>query len=162
MKNYIFRSLTNKNLIIKGNLIAKYEINLTGITYDYSGRLDAEELLELWSEAARKKYPDGMVDIMWLVTVEGQRFKPEFIPGQEGLVGEDCFLSYFTHPVSEETGLPLDWTTLSIKPPFWDDDALEGLGFIEHATGWQPNILQTHVSIDFLIEAAKKKSEEVQ
>ncbi|WP_243976290.1 hypothetical protein [Vibrio natriegens] len=162
MNNYIFCSLTNENLIVKGSLIAKYEINLTGITYDYSGRLDATELFELWLEAVRKKYTDGMVDIMWLVTMDGQRFKPEFIPKQEGLIGEDCFLSYFTHPVSEKTGLPLDWTTLSIKPPFWDDDALEGLGFIEYVTGWQPSILQTHVSIDFLIEEAKKKSEEVQ
>ncbi|EJO3863220.1 hypothetical protein NRI58_003491 [Vibrio parahaemolyticus] len=162
MKKYIFRSLTNKNLIIKGNLIAKYEINLTGITYDYSGRLDAEELLELWSEAARNKYPDGMVDIMWLVTVEGLRFKPEFMPGQEGFIGTESFLSYYTHPLCEETGLPLDWATVRVKPQTWDDDALEGLGFIEHVTGWQPSILQTHVSIDFLIEAAKKKSEEVQ
>lgn len=162
MNNYIFRSLTNENLIVKGSLIAKYEINLTGMTYEYSGRLDASELFELWLEAVRKKYPDGMVDIMWLVTVDGQRFKPEFIPGQESLIGEKCFLSSFTHPVSEATGLPLDWTSLSIKPPFWDDDPLEGLGFIEYVTGWQPSILQTHVSVDFLIEAAKKKSEEVQ
>ncbi|MGR5246294.1 hypothetical protein ACP3VU_16415 [Vibrio sp. PNB23_22_6] len=157
MKKFVFRNLLNENVIVKGNLIAKYEINLTNMTYDYSGRLDAEELFELWLEAARNKYPDGMVDIVWLVTVEGQRFKPEFVPGQEGVIGEDCFLSYFTHPVSEETGLLLDWTNLSIKPQVWDDDNLEGLGFIEYATGWQPSILQAQVSIDFLIEAAKKK-----
>lgn len=138
-------------------MIAKYEINLTDMTYEYSGRLDAEELFELWLVAAQKKYTDGLVDILWLVTMEGQRFKPEFIPGQESFMGIENFLSYYTHPLCEETGLPLDWNTLSVQPHTWDNDALEGLGFIEHVTGWRPNILQTKVSIEFLIEAAKKK-----
>ncbi|ETJ86938.1 hypothetical protein D029_3761 [Vibrio parahaemolyticus 970107] len=64
-----------------------------------------------------------------------------------------------THPLSQITGLILDWTTMPIEPQVWDADTLEGLGFIEYVTGWQPNILQTQVRIDFLIEAAKKKVE---
>ncbi len=55
MKYLIYRNLDGDYVYVEGNLTLKYEINLTGMTYDYSGRLNATELFELWLEAARKK-----------------------------------------------------------------------------------------------------------
>ncbi|AEX22107.1 MULTISPECIES: hypothetical protein [Vibrio] len=160
MKYLIYRNLDGDYVYVEGNLTLKYEINLTGMTYDYSGRLDATELFELWLEAARKKYPDGIVKIEWLLTMEGES-EPELIPAEE-LESGMCFPTASIHPVSQLTGLITDWETMPIEPQRWADDTLEGLGFIEYVTGWQPSFLQTQVRIDFLIEAAKKKSEEVQ
>ncbi|HCH5602710.1 TPA: hypothetical protein NKZ56_002175 [Vibrio parahaemolyticus] len=162
MKKYIFRSLSNPFRICKGKLVANYRIDPAGFSYDYSKGLNASELFESWVVAVRERYPNGNVHIVWLVRVEGQSFGPLLIPGQPRLLTERSFFSYFTDPLSEDTGQLLDWTTLPIEYPKWDENERGGRGFIEHVTGWQPSILQTHVSIDFLIEAAKKKSEEVQ
>ncbi|EIV1707542.1 hypothetical protein [Vibrio parahaemolyticus] len=157
MKYLIYRNLDGDYVYVEGNLTLKYEINLTGMTYDYSGRLNATELFELWLEAARKKYSDGIVEVEWKLTMK-EGTEPELIPAEEFVNGM-YFHMDATHPLSQITGLILDWTTMPIEPQVWDADTLEGLGFIEYVTGWQPNILQTQVRIDFLIEAAKKKVE---
>ncbi|MDG2845351.1 hypothetical protein P7M67_00510 [Vibrio parahaemolyticus] len=162
MTKCIFRCVSNPFRLYKGKMVAKYIIHPTWFSYDYSKRLDALELFELWVSAAREKYPSGFVNIVWLVNVEGQSIAPMLIPRQPICLGEKSFLFYFSEPWCEETGQLIDWSTLPVEFPKWDENELDGHGFIEHVTGWQPSILQTKVSIDFLIEAAKKKSEEVQ
>ncbi|MDF2155305.1 hypothetical protein [Vibrio sp. CAU 1672] len=156
-----FYNLRNPAYTVTGELIAKYEIDHSAMAYDYTGDLSAYELFEKWVEVARSQSTDGMVDICWHVTVQGQRFKPEFMPGQCGSAGEGDFLSYFSQPVNVETGQSLEWSAVPVKLPVWDEENLEGRGFIEYVTGWQPSPRQSQVSIDFLVEAAKKKIEAI-
>lgn len=153
MKDYFFRSLYNNNHVVTGKLVAKYSIEFTNLSYFDIETMIPECLFELWLEEARKSSKDGYVNIEWLVDVEGQRFKPEYMPGQFGL--ESDFLDHFSLPLDVKTGKPIVWHELNVESPksiFTGD-------FIEEVTGWKPSILQTNVSINFLIEKAKQKSE---
>lgn len=153
MNNHFFRSLHNEKYTVTGKLVAKYSVEFTSL-YDLDiDTLTPERLFELWLEEARKNSKDRYVNIEWLVGVEGQRFKPEYMPGQVGV--ESDFLDHFSPPLDVKTGKQVVWQELDVESP---KSVFTG-NFIEQVTGWKPSILQAKVSIDFLSEAAKQKSE---
>lgn len=152
MKIHTFHSLRDKNYVVSGELVAKYEINLSALAFYYYD-LDALGLFEAWVLLARRKYPDGLVHILWMVGLSDKKFKPEFFPGQNVVEGEFNFLSFYSHPIDKKTGEEVDWYSLPVVAPQWSP----GIdGFIEHITGWKPFVLQSKVSIDFLIQKAKE------
>lgn len=157
MKFCKFYSKIFNNDVKFGQLVAKYEINLSRLSCDYN-KLEAGELFNIWVETVLQKYPDGLVDIVWFVTLNDKPFKPEFMPYQVGWAGEDNFLTYFSHPVDIETGELVDWHSLSVVAPQWEKGCD---GFIEFVTGWVPSVLQSQVSIEFLIRAAESNGYQI-
>lgn len=153
MNNHFFRSLHNDNFTITGKVVAKYSIEFVGLSIFNMGTLAPDRLFELWLEEASKNSKNGYVNIEWLVGVEGQRFKPEYMPGQVGV--ESDFLDHFSPPLDVKTGKQVVWQELDVESP---KSVFTG-NFIEQVTGWKPSILQAKVSIDFLSEATKQKSE---
>lgn len=146
MSIYEFSHLQNNNHHIVGEIIAKYQINLCHVALDYGIDSDEREIFNEWVCQARDCHPDGWVSIDWYVHVKNKGFKPERMPGQWCEHGNEDFLTYFTHPVNIETGKLLDWKTVPV------DGGVKGANFIENLTGWTPELLQTKVSIEWLIE----------
>ncbi|MBY5948780.1 hypothetical protein [Photobacterium rosenbergii] len=153
-KKYRFNNLRNKDYVITGQMVAKYEVNFTDWACSYAGELDVNELFDWWVEEARQHYPSGYIDIQWFVSLYDQPFKPEFFPEEDSLPWENDFLDYFSHPVEIETGESVNWASLPVIHPRWDDECKQAGGFIEQVTGWKPTLLQSRVSIDSLVEAA--------
>lgn len=157
-KIHTFYHVLNPDYILTGQLVAKYEVNLSSLHCDYyPGDISDEELFELWVERARKIYSSGQIDIFWMVQLIGMDFKTETMPFQEHFLGGDNFLSFFSYPTDVETGEPINWLTLPVQTPRWDSEYQDKGGFIEALTGWKPGILQPTVSIEALIQAARAK-----
>lgn len=136
--------------MVSGELVATYAIDFSCLSDYCVDVMDEKELFELFISEATKNSPDGYVDIIWMVKVQGQGFKPEYIPGQT-IVDVD-FLDYFSCPIDVETHKAIDWTTLEVA----GSKSIYAGNYIEKVTGWVPDILQTKVSITFLKELAEK------
>lgn len=147
MIKHTFHNLRNKSYKVTGTLVANFTLDYVGLMNHETDHMDEQELFDLFIEDALKNSTNGHINIKWTVEVLGQRFKPEFIPGQKDC--ENDFLDYFSHPIDSETFQPIEWSKLEIKGSrsVWEGD------YIEKVTGWIPDLLQDEVSIEELMNA---------
>ncbi|WP_228454089.1 hypothetical protein [Streptomyces alkaliphilus] len=141
------------------------------ITDNYTrDEIAAQELWQLWAKDANtyhERYPDhfraGEIPIIWSVTkpsLDGifelaphtlalRSLMPEFA----GDPHED-FLSFYTHPVQDGTGEPVNWLRLPVVDRSWNAKASQKGGFVQEASGWKPSALQPTMNVVEIARAA--------
>ena len=128
------------------------------------GEIDAVELFRQWWQrygvdaAERFGLPAGHVPLYWYVDVTGpQRTTFESAPFSDPHSsqpnGED-FLTFFSWPVSEQTGERLRWPELLVREKRWNESQADKGGFIGEALGWQPSAYQPSFDAVLLARAA--------
>ncbi len=139
-----------------GTLWAYWEVSGDPISDDYRpGEILAADLLRLWMDQAKDRYPTGLVPIHWSVESEEQGVF-EYIPFQLRHIPEmpkEDFLTFFEWPVNVSTGGRLNWPALPVRDKLWDERHADKGGFVQQATGWKPAILQPHVYLPSLAGA---------
>lgn len=134
-----------------------YEVNCSSMSDDYDpDETSAEELLAEYADyLARHDMPGPDISVYWSVLPVH-----ETAPFQGGRFDHRNFLGFFSWPVNDATGEPLQWTRLPVadqgwrpakgrRPKVWDKG-----GFIQQATGWKPAPLQRTVHLPSLLTAA--------
>jgi hypothetical protein len=153
-KKYQFRSAVFSDVSVETELYLTYEVDLSSMTYDYSGELEAGELFNQWVKEAKRQFQNGLVPIRWLLRSRNNSMKPEYLPGTGH--GDKDFYAHYFHPINVETHQSLVWEDLDVEAPTWSENKLEGAGFISVVTGWQPKVGQRFVDVDELIQMANK------
>lgn len=142
---------------LEGELVAYWEVYYDPISDNYTPQeISAEELFNLWVGKVKQEYHSGLIPIHWSVesapngTFEFMPFRFESAPLDQ--VDQD-FLTYFTWPVSKETGERLNWLHLPVVDKLWNTKRADKGGFIQEFTGWKPGILQPHVYLPSLLQS---------
>lgn len=143
---------------------AHWEVSLDPISDDYTpDEIHAHDLFELWVEKVKRKYPEGLIPIVWFVDVKGKDIATlEWMPFQfehSPSRPSQSFLTYFTQPVDAVTNKPLNWLTLPVADKFWSSKGAKKGGFIQQATGWKPSVLQPYIYLPSLKESLLLKTE---
>lgn len=137
----------------EGILVAYWEVALDPISDDYTPKeINARELFFIWTKGVKKKYPNNLIPIIWVVEcreqaiIESMPFQFDHFKGQH----REYFLTFFTWPVNSLTGEKLNWLRLPVVDKLWNHKRADKGGFIQEATGWKPSILQPYVYLSTL------------
>lgn len=134
------------------------------ITDEYSrDEISAQELWQLWAKDANsyhERYPDhfrpGEIPIIWSVTkpsldgifelaphtLDPRSLMPEFKDDPQ-----HDFLTWYTHPVQQETREAVNWLRLPVVDRAWNTAAGDKGGFVQEVTGWKPSALQPTMNV---------------
>ncbi|WP_399553849.1 hypothetical protein OG473_39300 (plasmid) [Streptomyces anulatus] len=142
------------------------EPNGCTITDDYlADEISAEALWQMWvdewADHYHKQWPNlyrpGEVHISWYVTTpsitgtfEGAPHITDWrtLPGHLNAdMGQEDFLTHYTHPTHVVTGERLNWLRLPVIDRGWNSSASNKGGFIQEATGWKPSPLQPTMDV---------------
>ena len=146
-QQYFYESLRFEGQERIDRFNAYWELERSGISGDFL-HLSSLEILEIYLNSIKEKYPDGVIEIVWFL--RGERYqKLEFMPDTNDY---SSLLDVYTHPVSVSTGASICWADI----PVCDLTRTDNSGFIQELTGWKPKPMQLTAKVEELIALVKK------
>lgn len=139
------------NRTFHGRLRLIYEVNGSAISDNWlPHEKSASAVWDEWRRWITRTYDHEdelrMVPISWYVTSPDV---PQFeaAPFTTSWAENNDWLTHYTWPINESTGVPVSWARIPIEKNYWSERGGTKGGFIEELTGWRPSPLQPFVSV---------------
>ena len=145
---YVLFNNREYGFLLRRKLRLTYEIDCSSWGMEFEGDSNPQAVWSAFVGYWSTRYDWSRWPIVWSVIGDSISESAPFQHKYDGCnYGDSNFLTYFTHPVWEDTEEEINWFDLPVVPR-------PGCDFLERASGWSPSPLQEHADLRAIAEAS--------